>query len=1130
MVNVFNPSLPAVKVSAAGTGETAAASAELPVSRIPVPESLLSTLKTGHPRILASAEDFAAVKTKIATDSLSAQWYSNLKGKGEEILTQAPSKYELPDGVRLLEVSRKVLSRIYTLGMLHQLDGDPKYAARAWAELNAAAGFKDWNPAHYLDTAEMTHAFAIGYDWFYSAWSPEQKAVISGAIVQKGLNTALPTYKGEKIGPANQWFWLNTTNNWSLVVNGGISLGALAVADEQPELAEEILKYAFDNIQNGMQGYRTDGSYAEGVTYWSYATRYAVSYMAGLQNALGSDYGISELNGFPITGAFPVYLSGPRYSFNYGDADSAKSKGSHLFYLAKRFNNPLYSSYMKGMASGDALDLLWYEPGMEEGASAAPLDQKFGVNQDVTFRSAWNDSNALFVGFKGGDNQAGHNDLDLGTFIIDAMGERWAEEFGVEDYNVPGYWNAGALGERWNYYRKRAEGQNTIVMNPSKLPDQDPLAKAPLTRFEANAQDAFAVADLTAAYGPHVTKAARGVRFMDQRRGLLVQDEIEPKQPSDIWWFMHTKAEIKIAADGKSAMLQMGRKRMHAQILSPDPAQFLVMDSKPLWSSPAPAKQIVNSGVQKLAIRLKEAGNSRISVLFTPLTESEAVPVKFAPLQPVAEWKLAKGPFQTLKGIDVNGVPLTGFDPHKYTYYVPSDELPGVPVVKGYGRNNSRTDTTQAIGVAGTAVIKTTYLDNLKQSTTYKIHFVSGKPLPREPDGLPVSSVTASSHDGNIPQNTVDNSLATRWSAEGEQWIQYDLGQEMPVAGASVAWYNGNARSSKFDLQVSSDGSVWRNVYAGQSSGVTANPELYNLQDTTARYVKLLGHGNTVNRFNSISEVDLFETDEKARQFVDSMVQLERISVTSGTYNSVAVGRSVQLSVYGHLNNGKTFPIPADEVKFISSNDSVLRVDADGKLTGLSEGAGAVDAIYVKDRFLRYARKEIQVVLQGVSNITAQADTFVHDGTPAKNNGTAATLVVKDSNMNFEREAYMKFDLQSLAGEVESAVLHLYTNVNDNGGTEVETAVFGLSDDAWKENELTWNNRPARGEQLGTFHSDHVGGWRTVDLTSYVRDQAAGDRTVSLNIAQVLANQGLSLNIKSREDALYKPYLRVKMR
>src|SRR5947208_609880 len=57
---------------------------------------------------------------------------------------------------------------------------------------------------------------------------------------------------------------------------------------------------------------------------------------------------------------------------------------------------------------------------------------------------------------------------------------------------------------------------------------------------------------------------------------------------------------------------------------------------------------------------------------------------------------------------------------------------------------------------------------------------------------LPVASVSASGDDGNIPQNTLDNNLATRWSASGDrQWIRYDLGAVMAIGAVNIAWYRG---------------------------------------------------------------------------------------------------------------------------------------------------------------------------------------------------------------------------------------------------------------------------------------------------------------------------------------------------
>jgi hypothetical protein len=122
------------------------------------------------------------------------------------------------------------------------------------------------------------------------------------------------------------------------------------------------------------------------------------------------------------------------------------------------------------------------------------------------------------------------------------------------------------------------------------------------------------------------------------------------------------------------------------------------------------------------------------------------------------------------------------------------------------------------------------------------------------------SAVTASANDGNVPGNTVDDNLATRWSANGDgQWIRYDLGAVRAVSRAAIAFYSGNARRSSFDLQVSIDGANWSNVLTGaQSSGTTTLEESFEVGGASARYVRYLGHGNSSNRWNSLAEVSLF--------------------------------------------------------------------------------------------------------------------------------------------------------------------------------------------------------------------------------------------------------------------------------
>jgi uncharacterized protein YxeA len=124
---------------------------------------------------------------------------------------------------------------------------------------------------------------------------------------------------------------------------------------------------------------------------------------------------------------------------------------------------------------------------------------------------------------------------------------------------------------------------------------------------------------------------------------------------------------------------------------------------------------------------------------------------------------------------------------------------------------------------------------------------------------LSAANVTASSNDGNVSANAVDGSLATRWSADGEgQWITFDLGSSKSVDLVKIAWHKGNERSSSFDIKVSADNSNWSNVYSGTSSGSSLSLETANFTDTNARYVRILGYGNTVNTWNSITETEVW--------------------------------------------------------------------------------------------------------------------------------------------------------------------------------------------------------------------------------------------------------------------------------
>ncbi len=578
------------------------------------PGNWAERVRKEHPRLLATSSDFERAKQVIKSNPLASEFYQRLKSQAERICQEPPSRYEIPDGLRLLATSRRVLQRVYTLALIYRLDGDKRYLDRAWRELEAAANFPDWNPRHFLDTAEMAHAFAIGYDWLYGEWSEEQRRILRDAMLQKAVLPALKVYR-------EKGWWSQARHNWNQVCNGGIGMAALALLDEVPDLCGETLNHALQSLQIPMREFAPDGAWGEGPGYWNYATFYNCIFLAALETALGTDFGLSKAIGFSETGLFPIYITGPTgRTFNFADGGDGTLRAPQMFWLARKFNRPVYAWYARTFASPHPLDLIWFdERGKDPQSEGLPLDKYFRYVEVVSMRSSWNDKDAIFVGFKAGDNKFNHSHLDIGTFVLDALGYRWAIDLGADDYNLPGFFGR----ERWTYYRLRAEGHNTIVINPSQEPDQDPRAEAKIVRFVSRPEKAFAVADLTPAYARHAEKAVRGVMLDRKGQFVLVQDEVALKGQGEIWWFMHTTASVQVGDDGKTAILQQGDAQMKAILLSPENARFAIMDARPLPTSPDPKGQNPNKGIRKLAVNLKGVSSVRLSIAFLPHRRGE---------------------------------------------------------------------------------------------------------------------------------------------------------------------------------------------------------------------------------------------------------------------------------------------------------------------------------------------------------------------------------------------------------------------------------------------------------------------------------------------------------------------------
>ncbi|MFQ6035695.1 MAG: heparinase, partial [Sedimentisphaerales bacterium] len=123
--------------------------------------TVLSTLVRGHPRLMLKDEDLKALKEQYKKDEVLQKCLGDVLQQADSY-TKKPMLTYRKIGPRLLHVSRECLHRIYALCLAYRWTGEKKYARKAVDNLLTVCAFKDWNPSHFLDTAEMSHAVGLG--------------------------------------------------------------------------------------------------------------------------------------------------------------------------------------------------------------------------------------------------------------------------------------------------------------------------------------------------------------------------------------------------------------------------------------------------------------------------------------------------------------------------------------------------------------------------------------------------------------------------------------------------------------------------------------------------------------------------------------------------------------------------------------------------------------------------------------------------------------------------------------------------------------------------------------------------------------------------------------------------------
>ena len=604
---------------------------------------LVAQAELGRPRLLMRAQDVRRLRDQAGQDALFQPVVQAVLRDADAMLKVPPVERVL-QGRRLVHESRRAVRRVLTLAMAHHLTGNQVYADRAGHEMLAAAAFSDWNPSHFLDTAEMTFALAIGYDWLFDQLDAATRQAIRAAILEKGVRLPLDT---------KHHGWTRAGNNWGQVCHAGMVAGALAVMEDDADAAVRTVHRAVSNVPVSMAMYAPKGSYPEGPGYWSYGTSYNVLLIAMLESVLGTSFGLDRAPGFDQTGGYPALVTGPSgLYFNYADGGAGRRTEPAVHWFAARYERPDWllgdarprqqalNAPADATSGGDRLLpllALWMHDVPAAKAIRLPLHWTSDCQTPICLhRSSWDDPNAVFIGLKAGSPSGPHGHMDAGSFVLDADGARWAVDLGAEGYHRiesrgMNFWSMAQNSDRWRVFRQSNHSHNTLVIDDAL---QVAAGTSTVVRFSDDPRFPHSVVDLTPVYAGQAESVHRGIALLASGE-VLVRDRLTGLKPGTaVRWGMVTPGTPD-AAGQRSINLRQGDASLRLHILLPaDPGWTLIDTTQPRneWDSPNPGT--VMTGFHAVA---PDSGILDLAVVLTPGSR-RAMPQEKINLDPPLDW------------------------------------------------------------------------------------------------------------------------------------------------------------------------------------------------------------------------------------------------------------------------------------------------------------------------------------------------------------------------------------------------------------------------------------------------------------------------------------------------------------
>lgn len=447
----------------------------------------------------------------------------------------------------LLPMARGFARRAQAGVLAQALTGDAGFLQAVLRDALIVADLPDWNPGHFLDTAEFVSAMACALHWSAPVARPDQRAALAAALAENGLRRGLSSMRREN-------GWGHRAGNWNIVCNCALLVGAAALRGDLPDLAQSVTEAALRSLRTGLAAVGPGGEWFEGITYRDYAAGHAWLALRALRETEAAEEGRAGLLRL---------LSGARFrAAMIGGSGLAADFGDGLADVPPPVLGPAGDL---PPAVAQPLHLIWGTSLPGEGGGTADFARYIGADHGSLRRSDAR-GEAGYLAVRAGAVRGAHAHCDLGSLIWEHRGRRIVADPGRGDYADPAYFD---LSRRFGLPKVRETDHSTLSL--ARFPQEAGLVAG----LRALGDDGLRLDIAGAAGAPLWSREIR----LGPDGALHLFDRLETAEdPGPLVWTLRLRADagpLRIEGPGPGDLSQAqdlaaGLRRL---VLRPSPAE-----------------------------------------------------------------------------------------------------------------------------------------------------------------------------------------------------------------------------------------------------------------------------------------------------------------------------------------------------------------------------------------------------------------------------------------------------------------------------------------------------------------------------------------------------------------------------